>query len=147
MNRSLALLFLVLAPSAQAATCTMSATDLRFGQYRSGSAIDVDATSTVTLECMDDSSGAGVGYSIAISAGGSGNPADRTMGGALHYNVFTDASRTTVWGNGTGSSIVSGTIPAPGTGIAAHTAYGTIPAGQSPPVGSYGDALTITIDY
>lgn len=147
MNRPLALLMLVLAPSAQAATCTMSATDLAFGQYRSGSSDDVDATSTVTLECVDDGSSVAVNYSIAISAGGSGDPANRTMGGALNYNVFSDAPRTAVWGNGGGASIVSGSIPSPGTGIATHTAYGTIFAGQAPPPGIYADSLTITIDY
>jgi len=149
MNRLLIPLLLLLAPTAQAATCTMGASDLVFGNYRVNSATDVDSTATVSLNCVDDGSSTAVSYSIAISGGASTNPADRAMGGgALHYNVYTDVARTTVWGDGSGGSVeVADSIPAPGTGNATHTAHGTIPAGQAPAPGAYGDTLTITISY
>jgi spore coat protein U-like protein len=151
MNRLAALLALTLlplAPHAHAASCTMSATDVVFGNYRVNSDSDVETTSTVSLSCVDDGTGNAVGYSIEISSGGSGDPADRMMGGALHYNLYADFGRTTVWGDGSGGSMaVGGTIAAPGTGLATHTAYGTIPAHQSLQPGNYGDLLTITISY
>jgi len=63
----------------------------------------------------------------------------------LEYNLYTDAGRTTVWGDGTASSVT-----AAGTGSGAQqslTVYGRIPASQSVPAGSYSDTVTATINF
>jgi spore coat protein U-like protein len=154
MNRIAAVLLLLsLAPGARAASCQISATDLAFGQYRFNSDVDVLSTITVSIEnCVPDVNGVEVSYSIAISAGSSADFADRAMsgfGGALHYNLYTDASHSIVWGDGgAGTGDVSGSFTVPLQTSASHTGYARIPAGQtdlSP--GPYADQLTITINY
>jgi spore coat protein U-like protein len=63
----------------------------------------------------------------------------------LNYNLFVNAGRSTVWGDG-----------APGTSTvflknvkknhpAVATIYGRVPPGQNVSVGSYSDSLTVTI--
>jgi spore coat protein U-like protein len=141
------------APPARGASCQISATDLAFGTYRFNSDVDVLGTVTIAIQnCAPDLDGVDVSYTIAIGPGGSGSFVDRVMSGfsgALHYNVYTDASHTLVWGDGSaGTAEVSGSFTVPLQTSASHTAHARIPAGQtdlSP--GSYADQLTITINY
>jgi spore coat protein U-like protein len=64
----------------------------------------------------------------------------------LSYNIYTSAARTTVWGDGTGSSA---TIGGTGTGSAQSvTVYGRVSGGQTTvPVGSYADTVAVTVTY
>jgi spore coat protein U-like protein len=65
----------------------------------------------------------------------------------MSYNIYTDATYATVWGNGTVGSLISGSIPA-GDSSQAKTVYGRIPAGQnSLKAGVYSDSLTVTLTY
>lgn len=59
--------------------------------------------------------------------------------------LFTDADRTTAWGDGTGGTAVIGT----GTGAEqVKTVYAAIPTGQrGASLGDYSDALTVTLTY
>lgn len=143
---------LALPPAARAATCSVSATELAFGTYRSNSATDVDTTADITVRCVDDGSGFDPAYTISIGPGLNGQWHPRAMRGdaaPLEYNLFVDASRLLVWGDGTGgTTAVSGLIDLPGTTTTTHTAYGTIPARQAAVApGLYTDLLTITISY
>jgi spore coat protein U-like protein len=156
MNRALpclaVLTLLSLAAPADAASCQASASDLVFGSYRFNSDVDVDSSATISISCVDDGSGLDVNYSIEVSAGLSGDFADRGMngpGGPLHYNVYADASRSMVWGDGSGGSVtVSGGFTLPGTTSASHTAYGRVPSQQADiAAGHYADNLTITVTY
>jgi spore coat protein U-like protein len=62
---------------------------------------------------------------------------------SLFYNLFTDASHLTIWGDGSpGTSLVSFS----GTS-GSRTVYGRIPAGQNVPVGTYGDTITVTLTF
>lgn len=66
---------------------------------------------------------------------------------SLLYNVYLDAARTAIWGDGTqGSQIWVAPNPPVRTRINVPI-YGRIPAGQNIGVGSYGDTLMITINY
>ena len=60
----------------------------------------------------------------------------------MNYNLYTDATRTAVWGDGVGASNVSAT----GTSVDLPI-YGRIPARQTVPAKGYTDAITVTIDY
>jgi spore coat protein U-like protein len=69
-------------------------------------------------------------------------------GNILEYNLYTDATYQTVWGNGiAGSIIVSGstsdTLPTN------HTVYGRIPLNTQLAAvsGSYTDSIAITVTY
>jgi spore coat protein U-like protein len=87
--------------------------------------------------------------SIALGGGGSGNIAARTMasgGNALPYQLYTNAGRTTIFGDGTTGSLV------PVTGVGYGTTntvqvYGRVTqaAAQAAPAGAYTDTVLVTI--
>jgi spore coat protein U-like protein len=70
-------------------------------------------------------------------------------GDTLQYNLYTDTSRQTLWGDGTTGSTTSGT----GAGYATTqtlTVYGRLPdnsTNQNAPVGTYTDTITVTVTY
>ncbi|HXS20313.1 MAG TPA: spore coat protein U domain-containing protein, partial [Steroidobacteraceae bacterium] len=84
-------------------------------------------------------------YTVSMSAG-SGTLTSRVMksgGSQLDYNLYTNSTHTTIWGDGT-----SGTVKVSATSLGAtYTVYGLIPALQNVPVGSYSDTVTVTVTY
>lgn len=153
--RLMLVLVLLAPPLVHAASCSVSATGLSFGSYDPRSTAPRQVTGTVTVTCsrpiLSPQSGP---YSIALSSGASGNYADRTMvagSEVLHYQIYSDPSYTTVWGNGSGGSgVVNGSYALPLFTISAsynHSVYGRIPAGQWPAAGSYTDTITVTVSY
>ena len=123
----------------------ITANDHDFGNYNPVSGADVDASSTIDVTCTPSAS-----YTVELNAGATvgGVISARLMtdgSNTLEYNLYTDAGRTTVWGDGTASSVT-----AAGTGSGAQqslTVYGRIPASQSVPAGSYSDTVTATINF
>jgi spore coat protein U-like protein len=126
-------------------SCVISTLPLAFGPY-SGAA--VNATGTVVVTCTTGAPG-----TVTLGQGanpGSGStdasPVRRMSDGTnfLSYALYSDTSRTTVWGNtaGTGKVVT-------GTGIVeSHTVYGSIPASQfGTPTGVYADSVVATITF
>ena len=65
------------------------------------------------------------------------------------YNLYTNASNSLVWGNGTGGTSVVGdsyTMTA-GTVIKNYSVYMRIPRSQSINGGSYSDSIAVTVTY
>lgn len=126
--------------SAWSVTCSVSATGVNFGSYDVFSNVNSDGAGSVSVSCDGDAS-----YSIAISSG-NGSYASRWMARDAHqfaYNLYREASRSTIWGDGTGgSAVVSGS----GTG-ATHTVYGRIPSRQNVYAGSYSDNIVVIVTY
>ncbi|MFN7643404.1 MAG: spore coat U domain-containing protein [Burkholderiales bacterium] len=128
------------------ATCSVSATALNFGaSIPTPVNSNIDATSTITATCSN-----AVPFSVALNAGnGAGaTVVTRKMSSGpntVNYAMYTDAGRTTVWGDGTpGSSINTLT----GTGAAqAIPVYGRIPTGQTPAIGTYSDTILVTLTF
>ncbi|HEX8191502.1 MAG TPA: spore coat protein U domain-containing protein [Allosphingosinicella sp.] len=129
-----------------AANCTISTTALAFGSIDTLSASAVNGTGGVAIACTNGSTwtatadvGTGAGATFA---------ARRMTSGAntLSYSLFTDAGRTTVWGNGTNST---GVITSTGTGSTQNiTIYGQIPGSQTGvPAGAYSDTVAVTVTY
>jgi spore coat protein U-like protein len=125
--------------------CGVAATPLAFGNYSATNTSPTDATAVVTALCT-----AGVSYTLAMDGGlGSGGTVTSrvlTNGlNTLNYTVYSNAGRTTIWGDGTNStSTVSGTA---GLLPQTYTAYGRISAGQQSAAGVYLDAITVTLTY
>lgn len=134
------------------ARCTVSATALNFGNYNPGVAA-VDGSSTVSVFCTK-----GTSYNVGLNPGlaPGATVSTRRMRSAatpaeeLTYSLFTDAGRTTNWGNMVGTDTQTGT----GNGIGSATAltvYGRIPdsvANQNALVASdYADTITVTVTY
>jgi len=153
---ALAALALCVCLDARALDCTVSATGVAFGVYEAASAAPTDSTGNVTVRCVHLGGGAArTGYSIALSSGGSGTYAQRQMRAGtsfLNYNLFDDATRLRVWGNGTaGSALVTGSLVVnPGrfaTNEASYPIYGRIPAQQAADTGTYSDTILVTLTF
>jgi spore coat protein U-like protein len=139
-------------PLTAKAACSVSATAVGFGNYNPLSTLNTDTTGTVTVTCSGLLNVL-VGYEILLSRGGAGTYTPRRMtsgSNTLNYNLYSDITRTTIWGDNTGgSSRVTGTIlvqllvPTSNN----HTVYGRIPAQQNVAAGSYVDSITVTVNY
>lgn len=124
-------------------TCIVAATPLAFGNYDASGA-DTDATNTVTVTCTS-----GTSYDVGLDAGGGSGAtvATRKMtsgANTLDYTLYSDAGRTTVWGDTVGTDTVNATA---GVLPTAHTVYGRIPSGQYVPTGLYTDTINVTVTY
>lgn len=130
-----------------AQTCTVSTTPMAFGSLESTSGPAVDSAGSVNVNCDAPAS-----YVIRIDAGlhSGGQFIARNMSRMqgfemLHYNLYRDASRTLIWGDGTGGSFVV-TESNPGVSQSIPL-YGRIYAGQNPQAGDYADVVTVTVDW
>jgi spore coat protein U-like protein len=125
------------------AVCVVSATELNFGSYSSGTG-PLLGTSVVQPTCTP-----GTTYNIKLnggSAGGSIYGGRQMASGAnkLNYQLYRDSARANIWGETTGTD----TVQDIGTGVAkSHTVYGTIPGAQAIPAGNYQDTITVTISF
>jgi spore coat protein U-like protein len=135
-------------------TCTVATTNVAFGNYAPLAFGNTDTTGTIKINC-----GGVVGllipFNIAISAGSSASYTNRKMksgSNALTYNLYTDASYTTIWGDGSSATqIVSSSVTLDALGTApAQTfyVYGRIPGRQITAVpGVYNDSIAVTLTY
>jgi len=149
-----------LMPCAAAATtlCSVSGAQMAFGSFPiitgldAGADPDRDTTADFVVTCSGDP-GATVGIEVQLDGGTAGNPIARRLTGpsSLAYNIYTDAARTTVWGDGTSGSSRSTAIVLPQgnpSGTTTLTAYGRIPKGQrTARIGAYDDSVLVTIVY
>lgn len=128
------------ATPALAATCSVSTPGVTFGTYDVFSMKNLDGVGNVAVTCDMSST-----YTVALSPGG-GSFAARTMASGasrLGYNLYSDATRVTIWGDGTG-----GTATVSGTATTANLpVYGRIPARQNLPVGGYSDSIIVTLTF
>ena len=138
---------------AWAASCSASATGLAFGTYIPSTPTAATSTGTITVNCSNLGPKT-VSYTIALNAGlnGGGVFTNRRMANGaarLSYQIYRDAARSQIWGDGTGgTTVVSAkcTITLT-TCSSSNTVYGSIPASQSPTPGSYTDTITATVTY
>jgi spore coat protein U-like protein len=124
------------------AACTIAAANLAFADYTN---TQLDGQSEITLTCTNSAI-----WNIGLDAGTStaATVTTRAMTGTgsakINYELFSDPTRTTNWGNTVGTDTVSGV----GTGaVEIVNVYGRIPAAQNPAVGGYADTITATITF
>jgi spore coat protein U-like protein len=126
------------------AVCDITASDLAFGNYTAQSGSPLLGTTLLRATCTPNTS-YNVGLNEGTSPGATVNQR-RMVSGAnvLNYQLYSDASRSTIWGNTAGTDTVTGV----GTGTAQdHTVYGTVPAAQVVPAAEYADTITVHIYY
>jgi len=127
-------------------SCTVAATNLAFGLYDPSSGSALNGISTITAICTQ-----GTTYDIGLNVGD--NNANTTSltramtdgSNYLDYELYSDVSRSNVWGDTGGGNTVSN-INATG-GPNAEIVYGEIPAAQYVPAGAYVDNITVTLTY
>lgn len=150
-----ALLLAMAYPSAAAAaaTCTVSATTLAFASYNPFSSSPLDSAGDIAVTCsLGGLLSLLVSYDIRLSTGGSAGYAPRRMSSgvnSLDYNLYTTSGRTTVWGNGTGTTAIisDGYLLGVGTTVRHYAVHGRVPALQNVRGGAYVDSITVTVDY
>jgi len=130
------------------ALCSVTAANLTFPAVDPLST-QTDGATTVTVKCTKNSP-----YTVGLNAGTTTGAtiAQRLMANGadlMNYNLYTDAARSTVWGN----SAVAPTWVS-GTGAGMQTAqvlnvYGRVASGQTNlAVGTYTEtAITVTVTY
>jgi len=127
-------------------TCTISVTSVNFGTYNVFGGSATDSTGTITIFCNNQAHN----ISVTLSKGASSTYNARTMlrgGEALSYNLFRDAARSSIWGDGTGgTSTYTDNNPPNATNITL-TVYGRVPAGQDVSAGSYSDTVAAVINF
>jgi spore coat protein U-like protein len=127
----------------QAECIINSATNLDFGS-RGVLAANVDQTSTIQVQCTNTTP-----YNIGLNAGtGSGaTVATRKLtngGNTINYTLYSDSSRTTVWGD----TVATDTVAATANGSAqSYTVYGRVPVQSTPAPATYTDTITVTVTY
>jgi spore coat protein U-like protein len=144
--RLIALLVLLLVPVAARAQCTVTATAVSFGTYLPFSGTPADSTGSVTVGCRLFGP-----YTVSLNAGlhASGSFSNRRMSsgpGFMSYQLYTNATRTTVWGDGTGgTSVVSAFCSR--VCNTNYSVYGRIPARQVVNPGTYTDTILVTVTF
>ena len=131
-------------------SCSIETTPMAFGAYDgvvANASTALDAMATVISSCTS-----GAAALITMNAGnsagsGSDNMPFRQMnagtGEYLVYQVYSDVSRKTIWGNSAPTGVAL-----TGTGVPqSHTVYGSIPSAQIVPEGDYSDHIFVTITY
>jgi spore coat protein U domain-containing protein, fimbrial subunit CupE1/2/3/6 len=134
------------ASDAHAQACTISATSVNFGTYNVFNGSDTDSTGTVTYRC----NGSARNITIGLTQGASASFNQRQMqkgSESLTYNLFTDASRTNIWGDGTGGTAVHSNGNPPNNTNVNLTVYGRVTAGQDVSAGSFSDTVTAVINF
>jgi spore coat protein U-like protein len=145
VSRVLAAGAIVLGSSVPAsAWCSVSASSVSFGTYNVFATSPTDSVGELTVFCFLDSN-----ISVTISKGNAGTFAPRQMQDAaerLSYNLFRDAARTVVWGDGS-SGTSSYVIPVAILTKIPLSVYGRIPPGQDVRTGSYTDSVTVVVNF
>jgi spore coat protein U-like protein len=131
-----------------ATQCTISALDLAFGTVDPLGG-DIDQTTSLTVRCTKNTS-----YTVGLNAGTTAGAtiAQRLMANGadtMSYNLYTNALRTTIWGN---SAVAPTWVSGTGAGLGTAqvlTVYGRVPTGQTNlAVGNYVEtAITVTVTY
>jgi spore coat protein U-like protein len=123
------------------AACSASAATLAFGAY-TGAIINAQATFTASCSLSSP-------YTVALGGGSNQTGSQRRMsatgGYFIPYSLYSDSTRTTAWGDGTG---LGATVAGTGTGSAQNfNVYGATGAQSSPHTGSYSDLVVVTVSY
>ena len=131
---------------AQAPSCTISVTSVAFGTYNVFTTSADDSTGTITYRC----NATAANISISLSDGSSSTFSPRTLrkgSEILSYNLYMNAARTNIWGNGTGGTSVYTRANPPNNSNVNLTIYGRIPAQQDVSAGNYSDTVSAVINF
>ncbi|MBU8545387.1 MULTISPECIES: spore coat protein U domain-containing protein [Roseomonadaceae] len=158
IRRSALVALLVLAAPAAAqaqatASCSVTSTSMSFGSYDGSMASPTVSTAIIAVTCLALDQPTVVTFSIALLGGTGGQGGRQLSSGAerLDFEIYTDANRSIVFGEGAG-----GTALLSGSGTASQvaplrmnfTVYGRAPARQrAPRAGAYTEALTVLMTY
>lgn len=136
---------LIVVPQALGA-CSISVTGVNFGAYNPLAANPNDSTGNVRYRCNRRDQ-----VRISLSRGNAPtfNPRQMRSGNeVLNYNLYRDATRSSIWGDATGGTVVYVDPAPPGRNITVTVPiFGRISPGQDVAVGTYSDNITATANW
>lgn len=121
--------------------CTITTNPIAFGGYDpivSHATSPLDAAGAVTLTCTK-----GAVTTVGLDTGANADAGTRRLAAGssfLTYELYQDASRSTVWGSSGAALYNSGT--APSKDARTFQVHGRLSAGQDVPAGAYTDTVT-----
>lgn len=135
-------------------TCSVQTSNVAFGNYNPLAFGNTDSTGSIQIGC-GGVAGLLIPYSVGLSAGGSGSFTNRRMVNGAHtlsYNLYADAAFTSIWGDGSASSLLkSASITLSVLGLAPadqHWVYARLPGRQlTAAPGVYSDTINVTLTY
>lgn len=125
--------------------CAVVASPLVFGTLNQLNGGNNDSQTSVVVTCTP-----GTVYDVGLDNGAHASGGVRhmtpTLGSStIPYAIYSNASRSTAWGNTVGTNTVNGTA---GVLPATLTVYGRVPAGAAPVAAdAYTDAVTVTVTF
>ena len=128
------------------AVCSLSGTSISFGNYDVFSTSPLDTNGSIVYRCGN----ADHDISISLDSGGASsfNPRRMLKGSeALNYNLYLDAARTIIWGDGTAGTQTYFIKNPPNNQDVTVPLYGRVPTGQSVSKGAYSNTITVTINF
>jgi len=136
----------------------VAASGVNFGAYDISLPAPDDSTGDVTVTCsyVPPGGAADISLQASLSPGISGGYSPRQMAfgpARLNYNLFLDAARSSIWGNGlSGTGIATASLKVgPGVGNGTRSAqfpvYGRVPALQVVGMGAYSDTIVVTVTF
>ncbi|MGH8283884.1 MAG: Csu type fimbrial protein [Gammaproteobacteria bacterium] len=128
-----------------AATCTVRANPVNFGNYNPLAVAPLDSTGRIRVTCNGNGT-----LTVALSTGQSSsyNPRYMISGTTtdhLDYNLYTTAARTIIFGDGTGGTQTVSTHFNNNT--KRIRLYGQIPALENIAPGNYTDSIIATVTF
>ena len=130
--------------------CSIGTNPMTFGVYDvivANASNALEATATIISTCTSGAEALITMNAGASSGSGSDDVPVRRMtseaGDYLVYQVYSDVSRETVWGNTDPTGVALTGTGSPQT----HKVYGIIPSAQMVPKGDYSDQIIVTITY
>lgn len=141
IGRGLVATMLLITPTVVMAACTLAVGGLNFGSYDVFASSHTDSTGAIDVSCD-----VATPYTLTLSPG-TGSYSQRAMVSGNHilnYNLYSDAARSLVWGDGTGGSV---TVAGNTDTSTQHTVYGRISARQNVYEGAYVDSIVVTVVY
>ena len=133
-------------PFSALAVCSLSSTSISFGNYDVFNTSPLDTNGSIVYRCGN----ADNNISISLNQGGASsfNPRRMLNGSqALNYNLYLDAARTIIWGDGTDGTQTYFIKNPPNNQDVTVPVYGRVPTGQSVSKGAYGNTITVTINF
>jgi len=130
-------------------SCNISTSPLMFSDYNvlgANATSPDDGTGSVTIQCTNGViANIGLDGGTAYSSGTNSSYMRDSVGHAIQYSLYQNLSRTTLWGNSSGSWLT--TPAAPNTSPQTYTVYGRVPPGQLAPSGTYTDTVVATVNF
>jgi spore coat protein U-like protein len=127
--------------------CTVTTSPLAFGSYDpvvANASAALHGTGTVSVACTKGAAPT-VGLDLGSNASGTTRRLSDGAGHFLNYEIYSEGSWTTVWGNSGAALVSPGAAPSK---VARNlTAYGQMLGNQDVPAGSYSDLVTATVNF